>query len=123
MYRSILEGIALEKLLALKSIEKNLKIKVKELVVIGGGAQNNLWCSIIADVTNKKICLPKESEASALGAAIAASAGAGWYKNLKTAAQRMTCINEVIKPNPDNHKIYGRLFRSYCKVYHQTKTL
>jgi xylulokinase len=123
MYRSILEGIAFEKLLALKSIEKSLMTEVKELATIGGGAHNKFWCRIFADVTNKNICLPNEAEASALGAAIAASVGAGWYTSTMQAARRMTGIKEIIKPDPANHKLYKRLYRSYCKVYQQTKSI
>lgn len=123
MYRSILEGIAFENHFALLQIEKNTGIRIEEITAIGGGASNTFWCRIFADVTERKIILPKQTEASSLGAAIAASVGTGWYKNIKSAAKEMTGIRKIIKPNLDNLKIYKILFKTYINVYRQTKSI
>ena len=117
LYRSILEGIAFEQLLALNSIEKSLESKIRELIVIGGGAGNNFWCQILADITGKNICLPRNSEASSLGVGISAAVGAGWYKTFKMAAQKMTGIERIIKPNSKNHKTSSTLFNRYKEIY------
>ena len=73
LYRSILEGIAFEQLFAINSVEETIGTRVNDFVAIGGGAANNLWCQILADVTGRRICIPENTEASALGAAIAAA--------------------------------------------------
>jgi sugar (pentulose or hexulose) kinase len=117
IYRSILEGIAFEQLFALNTVEKNIGVKVRELVTIGGGATSNFWCHILADITGKNICLPQNTDASALGAAIAAAVGAGWYPTFKAAAQEMTSIERMIKPNRQTHEKYGRLFEAYEEIY------
>jgi sugar (pentulose or hexulose) kinase len=117
MYRSILEGIAFEKLFALNAVEKTIGIKVDELVAIGGGAISNFWCHILADITGKNICLPRNTEASGLGAGIAAAVGAGWYQTFKIAAQEMTGIKKVIKPDRQTHEKYQHLFAAYRKIY------
>jgi xylulokinase len=54
MYRSMLEGIAFEQLFAIKAVEKSIGTRVNELVAIGGGATNNLWCRILADINRQK---------------------------------------------------------------------
>jgi sugar (pentulose or hexulose) kinase len=117
MYRSILEGIAFEQLFAIQSVEKAVGRKVHSLVTIGGGAASDLWCHIFADVTGKNICLPKNTEASALGAAIAAAVGAGWYRSFREAARAMTGIRKQIKPDLNNHRKYQELFPMYKKLY------
>lgn len=117
IYRSILEGIAFEQLLAISAVEQAVGVKVNELVVIGGGAANRLWCSMLADVTGKDILIPEITEASGLGAAIAASIGAGWYRTFKEAAKGMTGKQKEIWPNQENHKKYSRLFLKYKKMY------
>ena len=117
IYRSLLEGIAFEQLLALSAVEKIIDIKIKELVVIGGGSVNRLWCRILADITGKNICLPVNSESSALGAGIAAAVGAGWYPTFKEAAVEMTSVKEIIKPREKNHQKYQQLFRVYKNIY------
>jgi sugar (pentulose or hexulose) kinase len=117
MYRSILEGIAFEQLFAIQSVEKAVGRKVHSLVAIGGGAASDLWCHIFADVTGKTICLPKNTEASALGAAIAAAVGAGWYRSFQEAASAMTGIRKQIKPDLNNYRKYQELFPIYKKLY------
>jgi sugar (pentulose or hexulose) kinase len=117
MYRSILEGIAFEQSLAIHAVEKTIGTVVRELVAIGGGAASNLWCQVLADITGKNICLPQNTEASALGAGIAAAVGAGWYRTFKEAAREMTGIKKVIKPDRQAHKKYLQLFAVYEKIY------
>lgn len=117
MYRSILEGIAFEQLFAVLSVEKTIGRKVHSLIAIGGGAASDLWCHIFADITGKNICLPKNTEASAMGAAIAAAVGAGWYASFREAANAMTGIRKEIRPDSDNNKKYQELFPIYRKLY------
>lgn len=117
LYRSILEGIAFEQLFEVRSVERVIGTRLNEFVTIGGGAANRLWCSILADVTGKNICIPETTEASALGAAIAAAVGAGWFKSFKEAAVRMTGTRKEIIPDKQNHKMYSRLFADYKRIY------
>ncbi len=117
IYRSILEGIAFEQLLAVSAVEEAVGTKVNEFATIGGGAANRLWCSILADVTGKNIFVPENTEASGLGAAIAAAIGAGWYRTFKDAAKEMTGEQKEISPNQENHREYSRLFSKYRKIY------
>jgi sugar (pentulose or hexulose) kinase len=117
MYRSILEGIAFEQLFAIHSVEKAAGRKVHSLIAIGGGAASDLWRHIFADVTGKTICLPQNTEASALGAAIAAAVGAGWHSSFREAADAMTGIRTKVKPDPDNYKKYQEFFPLYRRLY------
>ena len=117
IYRSILEGIAFEQSFAVNAVEKSTGTSVNEFVTIGGGAANDLWLSILADVTGKKICVPENIEASGLGAAIAAAVSAGWYGSFKEAARTMTGPMREIKPGQKRHAVYSRLFEVYKKIY------
>ena len=121
LYRSILEGIAFEQLLAVTAVERNIGTLVKEFVAIGGGAANNVWCQIMADVTGRNICIPENTEASALGAAIAAAVGSGWYRTFKEAANEMSRIKQSITPEQKSRKKYRTLFAKYHKIYPSLK--
>lgn len=123
MYRSILEGIAFEQLFTLSEVEKVTSQRINELVVMGGGAINTLWLSILADITNMNICIPGNTEASSLGAAIAAGISIGWYKSFNEAANKMSCIKKIIKPDKQNHKKYGEIYKSYKKLYPMLKMI
>jgi xylulokinase len=78
---------------------------------MGGGAQNDLWCQIVADITDKPVFRATTTEAAALGAGILAAAAVGCYANAREAAQEMTHIlPQPIEPNALNHAFYSRLF-------------
>lgn len=122
-YRSILEGIAFEQLLAIHEAEKAAGIKVRKLVAMGGGTANTLWLKILADVTGREVIIPLCREASALGAAINAAVASGWYKNHEIAAKLMTKIEKVIRPDKKNQKTYKKYFSQYKNIYSSVKKL
>ena len=117
IYRSILEGIAFEQLFAINAVEKSIGTRVNDFVAIGGGVTNDLWCHIFADITGRNICIPENTEASGLGAAIAAAVGIGWYRTFKEAAHAMTAIKKIVRPEMQNYKKYQRLFATYKRIY------
>lgn len=117
LYRSILEGIAFEQLFAINSVENTIGTRVKDFVAIGGGAANSLWCYVLADVLGRRICIPENTEASALGAAIAAAVGSGWHSTFREAARRMSRTKRVIMPDKQNHRRYNELFADYKRIY------
>jgi sugar (pentulose or hexulose) kinase len=123
MYRSILEGIAFEQLFAINAVEKSIGKKVNDLVVIGGGVNNISWLHILADITGRNICLLENAEASAAGAAISAAVGAGWYKTFNEAANKMSRVKRIIKPNKLDYKKYQQLFEVYKKIYPALKKM
>jgi xylulokinase len=111
LYRAILEGIAFEQHLNTTSVEKALGQPVSRYIAIGGGAQSDLWCSIIADITNKPVYRTATPEAAALGAGILAAAAAGIHPDVRQAAQSMTrVLPQPFEPDPARHDFYNRLF-------------
>ncbi|MGA7162159.1 MAG: FGGY family carbohydrate kinase [Bacteroidota bacterium] len=121
LFRSILEGIAFEQLFAIESVEKAVGSRVSDLIAIGGGATSELWCHILADITGKNVCIPRNREASALGAAIAAAVGAGWYPTFRKAANAMSRIDRIIRPNNENREKYAPLYPVYKSIYPHVK--
>ena len=89
---------------------------MQELNIIGGGAQSNIWCQIFADVLNRRIRQVKDPiQANARGAAYIASVGLGY---LKWEEIRKCCeISNIFEPNPDNKKIYDKLYSEFTNIY------
>ena len=111
LYRAILEGIAFEQRLGALGVEKALNQSVKRYIAIGGGAQSDLWCRIIADVANKPVFRAATTDAAALGAGILAAAATGCFADVRQAAQEMTHIlPRPIEPDPSRYDFYNRLF-------------
>ena len=118
MYRSLLEGIALEQALVTGMIEEQTSEPIKEFIAIGGGASSDLWRQIIADVCNKKVLCCPTVEASSLGAAVCAATGIGWYPNAENAAKGMAGkITRENEPISKNVARYAKLMSVYRDIY------
>ena len=118
LYRSLLEGIALEQALVTGMIEDATGISVKEFIAIGGGAASDLWCQIMADATGKSILRSRTLESSCLGAAICAAVGAGFYAGAADAAAAMSDkAPRQTRPSPENQLRYADLLGIYRELY------
>jgi len=118
LYRSLLEGIALEQALVTSMIEDASGASVKEFVAIGGGAASDLWCQIIADATGRSIRRSSIVEASSLGAAICAAVGAGLYPGTVDAAAAMSDKDfRETQPSSENSARYADLLHIYRELY------
>ncbi len=83
----------------------------------GGASKGELWCQILADVTGCKIKVPKVTEATALGAAMAAGVGAGIYGSISKAAEALVKWDRVYLPNPENFHAYSKIKEQWQEVY------
>jgi xylulokinase len=84
------------------------------LRVVGGGARNTTWLQIKADVTGLSVELLAEPEATALGAALIAAVGAGWYPDLDIAAAAHLRLDPSgIEPNRSNEAVYADGYATY----------
>ncbi len=111
LYRAILEGIAFEQRLHTAGVEQALGQQVERYIAIGGGARNDLWCQIIADVTGKPVYRTRTHEATAVGAGILAAAAAGLFPGVREAAESMVHIDTLFfQTNPESYKKYSRLY-------------
>lgn len=111
IYRAILEGIAFEQRLHSSGVESVLGYEVEKFIVTGGGANNDLWCQIIADITGKLVQRTIESEATALGAGILAVSTTDRYSDPREAAQAMVHLqDDVFEPDDKRYQHYSRLF-------------
>lgn len=118
LYRSLLEGIALEQALVTQMIEEAAGTSVREFVAVGGGAASKLWCQIMADATGKSIVRSPTVEASSLGAAVCAAVGAGIYRDSGEAAAAMSDKSlRRTDPDPRNRAVYADLLGIYRELY------
>jgi xylulokinase len=114
-YRSIMEGIAFEQKFMYEQMEMSLNSKIKEIVLLGGGAKSPLWRQIIADITGIPILIPPSLETTCLGAGMLAAPAAGLYQSVFEASKGMSSVSETCVPIEKNlgfyKKIYDRVYR------------
>jgi sugar (pentulose or hexulose) kinase len=117
-YRAALEGIALDLATTYRQINAATGAPPDHYVAIGGGASSPLFRQIIADATMLPVRVLDTVEASALGAAVAAAVGAGWFKSFKEGAAAMAgTITAETTPNKANAERYADLSAIYSDVW------
>jgi xylulokinase len=120
--RAFLEGVAFNQRWALKYVEKFMGRPMNPIHMVGGGAISDIWCQIHADVLNRTIKQVKDPiQTNARGAAFIASVGLGYmtFDDIPNYIQ----INNTFEPNPENRKIYDRLFAEFLNIYKHNKAI
>ena len=104
-----------------ENYEKDYGFHCRQFRIIGGGALDDAWMQIIADITKSEFSVVENPRmAGALGAAIIALIGLGELKGF-SAAKQFVKEAKSYKPNPANTYIYDKLFMDYKRVYKSLK--
>jgi len=120
LVRAVLEGIAFNTRWAMETLEK-LYSKVTELNFIGGGATSDLWCQIMADITNRQINQVADAQqAGAKGIALLASMSLGYIDSFEEIKKYIKIKNKFV-PNQDNRNLYDKMFTEFKNIYKQNK--
>lgn len=116
LLRSVYEGVAF----ALKDVLKvytDLGIQPEYLTLLGGGSKSRVWRSIFSDIFALPIAPHSApTNATSLGAAMAAAVGTGLYTDLDSATA-MARILSTENPSPGGIETYQRIYPIYRKLY------
>ena len=82
---------------------------------IGGMSQSKTWPQLLANVLNRPIMTPVQSEGSLMGAAICAAVGAGFYSTLDAAAKSMVRWRPTYQPD-DRAELYDRYYSRWNEI-------
>jgi glycerol kinase len=118
--RAALEGIALQVMDVLKSMEADSGIKLRELRVDGGASANDLLMQLQADLLNVPVVRPKVAETTALGAAYLAGLAVGFWKNQADIAKQWQ-TDKRFKPamkKPDRERIATGWVQALSQAMH-----
>ncbi len=108
--RAVLEGISLEMRWMLDAIA-SLGVPVEDVRLVGGGAQNDLWNQIHADVFHRSISTLAVTDAALVGAAMCAAVAIGAYPDLTNASYHFVRLSHRIEPDEQQATIYDQ---AYC---------
>jgi sugar (pentulose or hexulose) kinase len=124
LYRAILEGLVFALKDGAAITTGKLKRPFTKLRVSGGGAQSRTAVQIAADVFDLTVECPSVSETSALGAAMIAAVGLGYYPDYPAAVAGMTSLRQTVQPIPRNRDLYARIYNDvYRRQYRQLRPL
>ena len=122
MFRALIEATAYGTRMIVDTFKEN-GIDIKRFFAAGGIAEKDPFTmQIYADVINMPIRIAGSAQAPALGSAIfgavAAGSANGGYDSINEASEVMSSLSDrVYTPNPDNVKIYNKLYAEY-KILH-----
>jgi len=114
--RSILEGVAL----SIKdriNIHNELGLKIKKVILVGGGAESKLWRQIVTDMIGTPTYIVKGEDSTDLGAAMLAVVGAEIYSGIKEACKNMVSFGNKSFPIESNNRVYQEEYSLYKMLY------
>ncbi|MGF7533090.1 xylulokinase [Bacillus mexicanus] len=120
--RAVMEGVTFSLHESIELLREAGK-SVHTVVSIGGGAKNETWLQMQADIFNTKVIKLENEQGPALGAAMLAAFGSGWFESLEECAEQFIREAAVFYPKEQNVQKYKTLFDLYKNIYTQTKDL
>lgn len=120
MARAVMEGVAYELRDCFDVHREVLAAEgtpITEVLISGGIVRNPLWLQILADILDAPLGVPKATELGALGAAMNAAIGTGYYDNHQTAARHMLSIARTVAPNAQNQRVYAEGYGAFRAAF------
>ncbi len=114
--RAVLEGCAY----ALRDIVDRLDalgLGHGEVRIVGGGARDDLWASIKANVLGRPVRRVLTQEATAVGAAMVAGVGAGVFADFSAASVAVQLDPDSIEPDPAAQRQYADAYGRYLAAF------
>ncbi len=116
LVRSIMEGVAFEVRACLALLEE-MGVRLDEVIACGGGARSALWDQIMADVLDRQVAIPRQTDAASLGAMLLAGAAIGHFPAIEDAARSVNPVSETFHPDSSASAGYQDLFKTYTRLY------
>ena len=113
--RALMEGVAFSLRDCYRTLEE-MRLPVKRIFLIGGGARSKLWSEIVANVFNCRVAVPTPGDAS-FGACLLAGAGVGIFRDARDAVARCLHVDRTVEPDPAAAARYDHLFTCYRRIH------
>ncbi len=116
LVRAAFEGVAYNSRWLLDYVERFVKTTLNPIVMVGGGAQSDLWCQIHADVLSRTIRQAADPiMVNVRGAGLLGHVALGhvtWDE-----ISSLVPISRSFRPNSANRDAYGPLYDAFRQIY------
>ena len=116
LYRSVLEGIALQYAAWASRAPSVIGRPLSEVRAMGGGSKSDLWVSIKADVLGVPFVRMPKSECALLGNALIAATATGHVTDIAATATGWHTLPEPVRPDPQRHARYAELLTIFDEL-------
>jgi xylulokinase len=121
--RAVLEGITFSLRDALELMRTAGNKEINKIISIGGGAKNEDWLQMQADIFNATVIKLTSEQGPALGSAIIAAMGCKWFDSYEDCIDTFIGYEKEFTPNPDAVAVYEKAYKVYAQVYQNTKAM
>lgn len=121
MFRSILEAVAFGFRHHVEVIEE-MGFAIERVFMSNGGAKNELWRQIVADVVGYDAVYITNHPGSSLGAAFIAGKATGMFEDWDE-INKFLKTKEKISYDQDNHEVYSKYYEIYRDTYTSLKSV
>ncbi len=121
MLRAVMEGVTYS-LRDCLEVFREMNITVDDMMACGGGGSSPLWRQMLADLYGCPIQTLASKEGPALGVAILAMVGTGYYPTVADACKAIIKTNQTCNPNADAMAVYESYYRLYRRIYPALQT-
>ena len=119
-FRSIMESVTYEYRFYMDAMKKLLDIdEFNETRVIGGGAADDTWNQMKADVLRVKYKTTEQLECTLMGTAMIAAYAVGAIDDLVHAHEKVNPVVKEFTPNEETSKVYDEYFEKWMKLGHE----
>ncbi|MCF8568120.1 xylulose kinase [Alicyclobacillus tolerans] len=99
-------------------LEKNYKLSIKALTLVGGGAKSRNWSQIKANILNRELFVRHTTETAVLGAALIAAKYADYFVGFEEFVDKFNAqLKEVISPDPSLVRFYDKRYPLFNDIY------
>lgn len=121
--RSALEGVCFQFRWMYECQMKSLKIRSRSIRLCGGAAGSPLFCQILADILGQQIEVPAfPQDSGVIGLCCLSAIATGQLDDFSDIAD-VVRAEKVYTPDPENRRIYDRLFTLYKELYKANKSI
>jgi xylulokinase len=114
--RAVLEGVALNLRWLLEAVDRFAGRRLDPIRMLGGGAQSDLWCQIVADVCDRDVERVADPLLSGLrGAALAAGLALGEVS--PSQVRGLVPVDRIFRPEPAHRAIHDRAYAEFPRLY------
>lgn len=121
--RAVLEGVTFSLKDSQVLMEQVANKHFKKIVSVGGGAKNNDWLQMQADIFDVEVVSLKTEQGPGMGAAMIAAVGMKWFDTIEDCAKEFVSYNEPIIPIEENVRKYKKIYDIYKTIYKQTRDI
>ena len=108
--RAILESNSYAVKGNIEQLEEISGAEFEFLKFCGGNSKSDLWMQIQADVLGIPVEIPETRDSTAIGTAILAAVGSGYYGSTDDAVSMMVRFRDPVIPNEERHNEYSKRY-------------